>query len=143
MTGPSPKVTSLLVPPMVEPATSIVTGVVAAIVATVILGTAKWIHGRRLQAGDIKQVRGILAAGRQRVMESRDVFNDSMDTTLPAAALRCAQYNLMIKQLATVLDHTTTNLPYEKRKQVLDALDWYHTESLHGDQKTTRANPCL
>ena len=116
---------------MGETATSIVTGGVAAIVATVILGTAKWIHGKHLQARDIKQVRGILAAGRQRVMESKDVFNDSMNTTLPADALRCAQYNLMIKQLAIALDHTTTNLPYEKRKQIFEALDWYHTESLH------------
>ena len=64
-------------------------------------------------------------------MESQDVFNDSMDTTLPADVLRCAQYNLMIKQLAITLDHKTSNLPYNKRKQIFDALDWYHTGSLH------------
>ena len=116
--------------PSGDAGTNIVAGVAAAIAATVILGTAKWIHGRHLQARDIKHVRGILLAGRKRVMESQDVFNDGMDATLPADALRCAQYNLMIKQLAIALDHTTSNLPYAKRQQIFEALDWYHTGSL-------------
>ena len=112
-------------------ASSAVAGIVAAIVATAILGAAKWIHMKHLQHLNIRQIRQILTAGRERVMASTDEFNPGMDTTLPADALRCAQYNLMIKQLAIALDHTTTRLPYSKRRQIFEALDWYHAKSLH------------
>ncbi len=72
-----------------------------------------------------------MAEGKQRVMASADTFNPSMKTTLPADQLRCAQYNLMISQLRVALDHRTSKLPHEKMKEILDALDWYHTQSLH------------
>ena len=108
----------------------VLAGVVAAIVATAILGVAKWIRERWLQRRDVLQVREILRNGRKRVMGSKDVFHDGMSATMSASILRCAQYNLMIKQLAIALDHRTTKLPYAKRKQILEALDWYHTDSL-------------
>ena len=114
-----------------EMASSAVAGIVAAIVATAILGAAKWIHMKHLQRLDIKQIRQVLTTGRKRVMASADEVNPSMGTSLPADGLRCAQYNLMIKQLAIALDHTTTRLPYSKRKHILEALDWYHADSLH------------
>ncbi len=113
-----------------EAAGSVLGGVVAAIVATAILGVAKWIHGKWLRRRDVLQVREVLRDGRKRVMESQDVFHEGMNSKLSASVLRCAQYNLMIKQLAVALDHRTTKLPYADRKQVLDALDWYQTESL-------------
>ena len=113
-----------------EAAGSVLAGVVAAIVATTILGVAKWIHGKWLQRRDVLQVREVLREGRHRVMESKDVFHEGMNSAMSASVLRCAQYNLMIKQLAVALDHRTTKLPYANRKQILDALDWYHTDSL-------------
>lgn len=109
----------------------VVSGTVAGVVASILLTVAKGIHAQYLQRCDVKQVRGILTSGRRRVMEAEDVFNKGMNVTLPADVLRCAQYNLMIKQLAIALDHQTTRLPYAKRKQLFDALDWYHTDSLH------------
>ena len=109
----------------------IASGAVAGIVAAIFLTAAKGIHEKYLQRCDVNQVREILTAGRKRVMESEDVFNASMNATLPASPLRCAQYNLMIRQLAIALDHQTTKLSYAKRKQIFDALDWYHTDSLH------------
>ena len=112
-------------------ASSAVAGIVAAIVATVILGGAKYIYGKHLQHLDVRQIREILTTGRERVMTSTDTRHEGLDTTLPADTLRCAQYNLMIKQLAAALDHTTTKLPYSKRKQIIEALDWYHVTSLH------------
>ena len=116
----------------------IASGAVAGIVAAIFLTVAKGIHEKYLQRCDVNQVREILTAGRKRVMESEDVFNASMNATLPASTLRCAQYNLMIRQLAIALDHQTTKLPYAKRKQIFDALDWYHTDSLHRDQGSER-----
>ena len=46
----------------------------------------------------------------------------------------------MIEQLRVSLDHTTSKLPYAKRKDIFDALDWYHTESLYAT-KDKDGNP--
>ncbi len=73
-------------------------------------------------------------------MAATDTFHPGMNATLPADAVRCAQYNLMIKQLAIALDHTTTRLPYSKRRQILEALDWYHANSLHAS-KSAHGSP--
>ena len=105
-------------------------GLIAALTATTILGAAKWIHLKYLQRLDVKQIREVLTTGRKRVM----------DATLPGDVLRAAQYNLIIKQLRVALDHTTSKLPYAKRKDIFDALDWYHVKSLYAT-KVERDNP--
>ena len=105
-------------------------GLIAALTATIILGAAKWIQLKYLQRLDVKQIREVLTTGRKRVM----------DATLPGDVLRAAQYNLIIKQLRVALDHTTSKLPYAKRKDIFDALDWYHVKFLYAT-KDERDNP--
>ena len=124
----------MLTPAIADTANSVLAGTVAAIVATVILGVAKWTYGKYLQHLDITQIRDILATGRERVMGAEDVFHTGMDRTIPADVLRCAQYNLMVKQLAIALDPTTIKLPYAKRERILEALDWYNANSLYAIQ---------
>lgn len=119
-----------------------VAGLIAALTATTILGAAKWIYLSHLQRLDIKQIREVVTDGRKRVMESKETFHHGMVATFPSDVLRCAQYNLMIEQLRVALDHTTSKLPYAKRKDIFDALDWYHTESLYAT-KDKDGNPVL
>ena len=119
---------------------SAVAGLIAALTATIILGAAKWIHLKHLQRLDIRQIRGVLTDGRRRVMESKETFNPNMNVTFSGAVLRAAQYNLMIKQLRVALDHTTSKLPYAKRKDIFDALDWYGVKSLYAT-KDVHGNP--
>ena len=116
---------------MEDIAGSAVAGLIAALTATSILGAAKWIHQKHLHRLDVKQIQEVLTDGRRRVMQAKETFNHSMDATLPGDMLRAAQYNLMIEQLRVVLDHTTSNLSYAKRKRISDALDWYHVKSLY------------
>ena len=117
-----------------------VAGLIAALTATTILGAAKWIHLKRLQSLDVKQIREVLTDGRKKVLESEETSFTNMDATADGDALRCAQYNLMIEQLRIALDHTTSKLPYVKRKEIFDALDWYHTEGLYA-RKDNNGNP--
>ena len=93
-----------------------------------------------MQRLDVKQIREVLTTGRKRVMESKETFHHGMDATLPSYVLRAAQYNLIIKQLRVALDHTTSKLPYAKRKDIFKALDWYHVKSLYLT-KDKRGNP--
>ena len=110
---------------------SAVAGLIAALTATIILGTAKWIYLEHLQRLDVKQIREVLTDGRSRVMESKDTFNRNINATVPGDMLRAARYNLMLKQLRVALDHATSKLSYAKRKDIFDALDWYHVKSLY------------
>ena len=116
---------------MEDIAGSAVAGLIAAVVATSILGVAKWVYQKHLQRLDVKQIREVLTAGRRRVMESKETFNQNMNATLRSDVLRAAQYNRMIKQLRVALDHTTSKLSYAKRKDIFDALDWYRVNSLY------------
>ena len=126
---------------MPDIAGSAVAGLIAALTATFILVVLKWIRERYLEHLDVRQIQEVLTDGRKRVMEkSKETFNPNMNVTLRADVLRAAQYNLMIKQLRVALDHTTSKLPYAKRKDIFNALDWYHVESLYAT-KDKRDNP--
>ena len=108
-----------------------VAGLVAALTATTILGLLKLMHLKYMQNREIKQIRDVLTVGRSRVMTAKKTLYRDMDATVHEDLLRSAQYNLMIEQLRVALDHTTSKLPYAKRKEIFDALDWYHTKSLY------------
>ena len=117
-----------------------VAGLIAALAATTILGVGKWIRLAYLRHLDVKYVREVITDGRRRVMGSKDTFHHGMNATLTADTLRSAQYNLMIKQLMVALDHATSTLSHDQRKDVFDALDWYHTHSLHA-RKNNHGKP--
>ena len=116
---------------MEDIAGSAVAGLIAAVAATIILGVAKWVYQKHLQHLDINQIHEVLTDGRRRVLEAKKTFNHDMNATLPGDMLRAAKYNLMIKQLRVALDHTTSNLSYAKRKEIFDALDWYHVKFVY------------
>ena len=63
-----------------------------------------------------------------------------MGVTLPGDVLRAGQYNLVLKQLSVVLDPAGSNLSYDKRKEIFDALDWYNVGGLHVI-KNDKGNP--
>lgn len=111
-------------------AQSAVAGLIAALTATVILGLARfgreWLAKRR----DVKYIRDLLIQGRKRVLEAKDTFHKGMNATSSGDVLRAAQYNNMIKRLGIVLEQWTVALTHDHRKEILDALDWYHTDSL-------------
>ncbi len=105
-------------------------GVIAAVTATVLFSLLQWCRQLYLRRLDIKQLREVVTDGRRRVMEAKDRYDDSLQITIPVDVLRAGQYNLMIRQLEVLLNHTTSQLPYAKRKEIFVALDWYNLESL-------------
>ena len=110
-------------------------GIIAALAATIILGIAKCIRQWWARRQDAEFIREILVLGRQRVLEAKDTRHEGMKTTLPADVLRAAQYNHMVKRLGVVLEKWTADLSHNQRKDIFDALDWYHTDSLHAVEK--------
>ena len=102
-------------------------GLIAALVASLILIVAEWLHQKHLQRLDVKQIREVLTEGRKKVLESKETTFPDIGT-VSGDVLRCAQYNLMIEQLRLALDHRTSKLSYVKRKEIFDALNWYHTD---------------
>ena len=60
-------------------------------------------------------------------MGARNTYFKEMDASISAGALRAAQYNIMLKQIGLALEKWTVMLTHDQRKEIYDALDWYHT----------------
>ena len=112
-----------------------VAGLIAALVTTTILGLAKYTLQRFANRQDVKYIRALLTQGRRRVMAAEDTVNKDMGTLIPADVLRTAQYNNMIREVGVALEKWTVNLNYDQRKDIYDALDWYHTGGLYATMK--------
>ncbi len=116
-------------------AQSAVAGLIAALVATTILGLAKYLRQWLAKRQDVRHLRGLLLQGKERVMKAEDTFHEGMGTLMPSDLLRAAQYNNMIREVGVALDRWVLNLSHAQRKDVYDALDWYHTDELYATKK--------
>ena len=116
-----------------------ISGSIGALVATAILScvvlTRDWLAERR----NVRYIRDLLIGERKRVMEAEDTSRKTIGVTIPADTLRAAQYNNMIKQLGIALEKWFVNLSHDKRKDIFDALDWYHTDGLQAIKKNNKA----
>ena len=63
-------------------------------------------------------------------MEAKDTPHKGMDVTSSADTWRAALYNNMIKKLSVALEKWLVDLSHDQRKDIFDALNWYHTDSL-------------
>ena len=54
---------------------------------------------------------------------------------MPADVLRAAQYNNMTKELGVAIERWALNLSHAQRKDIYDALDWYHTGGLYATKR--------
>ena len=115
---------------LVEIAESLVAGVSAALVATAILGIAKLIHRWRSRRRDAEYIRDILMEGRALVFEDEEVYHPAPNAISPADQIRAARYNNMIRRLRVALEQWAVNLSHAQRRDVFDALDWFHTKGL-------------
>ena len=60
-------------------------------------------------------------------MEAKDMYFEGMDASISEGAARAAQYNIMLKQIGLALEKWAVMLSHDQRKDIYDALDWYHT----------------
>ena len=116
-------------------AQSAVAGLIAALAATAILGLAKYVYHRWANHQDVGHVRNILIQGRARVMRARDTCHKGMGVMMLADVLRAAQYNYMIREVSVALDRWAVNLSHAQRKDLYDALDWYHADGLYATKR--------
>ena len=73
------------------------------------------------------------------MLEAGDTFHKGMNATSSGDALRAAQYNNMVKRLGIALEKWMADLSHDQRKDIFDALDWYHTDSLQAVKKDGKA----
>ena len=116
-------------------AQSALAGLIAALVATAILGISRCVRQRLARRQDVKYIHGLLIQGKRRVIEAEDTFHGGMGTVMPADVLRAAQYNNMTKELGVAIERWALNLSHAQRKDIYDALDWYHTGGLYATKR--------
>lgn len=110
-------------------------GLSAALAAAAILGIAKYVYHRWANQQDVGHVRDIFTQGRTRVMGAKDTCHKGMGVMMPANVLRAAQYNYMIREVSVALDRWAVNLSHEQRKDIYNALNWYHTDGLYATKR--------
>ena len=103
-----------------------VAGLIAALAATTVLGLAKYVLLWWARRQDINYIRKLLIERSRLVMEAKDTFIPPMVATISADGLRATQYNRMVKELGIALERWTVHLSHAQRKDIYDALDWYH-----------------
>lgn len=113
----------------------VITGSVAALLATAILTLTRFVREFASRRQDINYIRDLLIEGRKRVIQAEDTYNSGMDAHIPSDTLRAAQYNNMIRELGVVLEGWTMHLSHAQKKEIYDALDWYHTGGLHATKR--------
>ena len=116
-----------------------VAGLIAALTATIILGLSKSIYKYCRERNDVRHIRDVLIEGRRRVMKAKDTYRKDMDARISEGALRAAQYNSMLNKLSKYLYNWSMHLSHDKRKELFDALDWYHTDSLQAIKRDGKA----
>lgn len=109
---------------------SAIAGVSAALTATVILGIARIIHRWQARRRDVNYVRGILSEGEALVFGAEESFSQHANAISTKDAHRAAEYNRMLEKLRVALGNWAPNLSHIQRRDLFDALDWYHTENL-------------
>ena len=115
---------------MEQIAQSAFAGVIAALTATFILGAARLVRQWMAKRREVGYIRAVMIEGRKRVMAAKDTFHKDMNATSSENELRAAQYNLMLKKLDIALGNWTTAMSHNQKKDIFDATDWYHTDSL-------------
>ena len=114
-----------------DTAQSAIAGVIAAVVAALLLESARGVRHWMARRRDVKYIRDLLIEGRKHVLvDAKNFYHEGMGVHCRADVYRVGLYNSMIRKLAVGLERWTPNLPHAQRKNVLDALDWYH-KNLH------------
>ena len=97
----------------------------------------EWILARRAHKAREQQLdylRNLLTTRRRSVLTSRDIATHELPPKLggqlpngiSADALRAEEFNLMLRELGDALEYQTSELTPIERKEVRDALDWFH-----------------
>lgn len=107
---------------------SAVAGLVAALAATLILGVANYIRGWMSLRQDVNYVRELLIEGEELLMSDRVIEVEGK--AVSANLFRAEQYNLMTKRLRVALDGLLPNLSLDHRRDLFNALDWYHLDTI-------------
>ena len=98
---------------------------------------AEWILARRARKAREQQLdylRNLLTASQRSVFTSRDIaahelrpeLGEQLPNGISADALRVEVFNLMLRELGEALEYQASELTPTERKEIRDALDWFH-----------------
>lgn len=104
-----------------------VAGLIAGLVIAVLLALASEARQLVKRRQEEKYVRDLFIEGKV-ILTTEDLPLRGGDYTIPADDLRAAQYKMLLKQVGVGLERWTPHLSLSQRKDIYDALDWFHTD---------------
>ena len=115
-------------------------GFIGGVTAAAFIGLGKYVYEILKKRQDIKSIRKLLIDGRFRIMEADKMYaqtrehNEKIGLQSSAGKLRTMQYNNTMKELDVNLK-SYVNLSPTQKKDIFDALDWYHTKNIFVNAK--------
>ena len=114
-------------------------GFIAGLVVAAVLGIAQKFRERVERRQEEQYLRSLFIEGKM-ILTTEDLQLEGLGITVPADYQRAADYKRLLRQVGVALERWTPHLPPSQRKDIYDALDWFHTDQTRMLFATTAEN---
>ena len=102
-------------------------GLIAGLVVAVLLGLARQTLRALERRREEKYIRGLFIEG-QEILDTEKLQFQGGQIGISAEHLRAFRYKALLKEVGVALERWTPHLSISQRKDIYDALDWFHTD---------------
>ena len=117
----------------------VVSGLIAGLVVAAALGIFQKFRGHVERRQEGRYLRSLFIEGKT-ILTTGDLQLDGLGITVPADHRRAADYRRILRQVGVALERWTPHLSPGQRKDIYDALDWFHTDPTRMLFATTAEN---
>ena len=104
-----------------------VAGLIAGLVVAVLLGLARQTLRALERCREEKYIRGLFIEGKV-ILDTEKLQFQGRQVGISAEHLRAFRYKALLKEVGVALERWTPHLSISQRKEIYDALDWFHTD---------------
>ncbi len=116
-----------------------VSGLIAGMVVAAVLGIFREFRERVQRRQEEQYLRSLFIEGKM-ILTTEDLQLEGLGITVPADHRRAADYKRLSRQVGVALERWSPHLSPSQRKDIYDALDWFHTDPTRMLFATTAEN---
>ena len=114
-------------------------GFIAGLVVAAALGIAQEFREHVKRRQEERYLRSLFIEGKI-ILTTEDLQLEGLEITVPADHRRAAEYKILLRQVGVALERWSPHLSPSQRKDIYDALDWFHTDTTRMLFVTTAEN---
>ena len=114
-------------------------GLIAGLVVAAVLGIAQEFREHVERRQEEQYLRSVFIEGKT-ILTTEDLQLEGLEITVPADHRRAADYRRLLRKVGVALERWSSHLSPSQRKDIYDALDWFHTDPTRMFFATTAEN---